>query len=409
MNPGRVVSALVATKLRIVLVGVLALFVILGGAFAVGILGVPGVAAIDNTFGDVTDETTTIETDLVISNPNPIGIGLDDITVNYTISMNSIEMAYGEREGVAVGTSNSTLDLETQMQNDAIPSWWVSHIQNDERTVIDIDATVTSDRLGRSADLGQDHDIETNLIGAFNSEETRPVNADSPLTDDPVLYINETRGEWGTVSEADTPIDMEFVVYNPNVEPYAITELGYEITMNDVEVGEGETHEEHVILPDSSETIALTTTIDNQQLDDWWVTHLDEEVHGHQVSELRIEFYAVVELPTGEEVTVPLDELTYEETLGTDIFDEGGDVGEPVDPNDEQDDGDEQDESTDDSDEQDDTGEDDSADGEPNGDDTDEGDTGEDDEQEEDDEDEDDQDEDDPDDDQDEDDDGLPL
>jgi len=36
---------------------------------------VPSVAAIDNTFGDVTNETTAIETDLVVSNPNPAGSG----------------------------------------------------------------------------------------------------------------------------------------------------------------------------------------------------------------------------------------------------------------------------------------------------------------------------------------------
>ena len=41
------------------------------------------------------------------------------------------------------------------------------------------------------------------------------------------------------------------------------------------------------------------------------------------MSDLRIEFYAVVELPGGERVTVPLDALTHEETVETDIFDEG--------------------------------------------------------------------------------------
>lgn len=333
MNLGDIGSAFVATKLRIALVGLLVVGVVLGGAVAVGVLGVPSVASIDNTFGEVTEKTTTIETDIVVTNPNPVGIGTEDPSITYTISMNAIEMAYGERESVAVGSGNSTLELETQMRNDAISPWWTSHIRNDERTVIDIDATVTSDRLGRGATVSRSHEIETDLIGEFNSEETRPVNAESPLTDDPVLYINETRGQWGSMSDEATPIDMEFVVYNPNLEPYAITELGYDITMNGVDVGEGETHEHHVISSYSTETVGLTTTINNQRLDEWWVTHLDDELHGHQVSELRIEFYAVVELPNGDEITVPLDELTYEETIETDLFDEGGDVGEPTDPN----------------------------------------------------------------------------
>jgi LEA14-like dessication related protein len=269
MKPGDIASTLVASKLRVVLLGVVVLCVVVVGAFAVGILGVPSVATIDNTFGEVTNETTTIETDLVISNPNPVGIGLEGVSVNYTVSMNSIEMAHGTRDGVGVEPGNSTMNLETRMRNDAIPPWWTSHIRNGERTTVGINATITSDRLGRSTDVRRTHEIETDLIGAFNSEETRPVNADSVLVDDPVLYINETRGQWGTVSETETPIEMAFEVYNPNVEPYVITEIGYDITMNDVAMGEGRTEEAYIIPSRGTETVELTTVLDNRQLDDW--------------------------------------------------------------------------------------------------------------------------------------------
>ena len=314
------------SKLRTLLVGLLVVAGAVGGAFAVGIFGVPSVAAVDNSFGDVTNETTEVETDLVVSNPNPVGIGLDGVSVNYTVSMNEIEMAQGGREGVSVATGNSTIPLETDLRNDAIPPWWTSHVRNGERTTVGIAASVTSDLLGRTVEFSRGSQISTDLLGAFNSDETRPVNADSALTDDPVLYVNETRGEWGSVSEAETPIDMAFTVYNPNLEPYAITELGYDVTMNGVEMASARTEEEYVIPSRSSETIEFTTALQNRRLDEWWVTHLDEDVRGHQVSDLRIEFYAVIELPSGEAVTVPLDELTYEETIETDIFGEGDDV-----------------------------------------------------------------------------------
>lgn len=323
MNLRAVASAALSTKGRIALVGLLLVGGTVGGAFAAGLLGVPSVAAMNNTFGEVTNETTTIETDLVVSNPNPVGIGLDDVSVNYTVSMNDIEMAQGGRDGVRVGTGNSTLGLETEMRNEAIPQWWVSHVRNGEQTTVDIDATVTSERLGRSVDFGRSREIDTDLLGAFNSDETRPVNADSSLTDDPILYVNETRGEWGSVSESETPIDMAFTVYNPNLEPYVVSEIGYDVTMNGVEMASGQTDEGYVIPSGGSETIEFTTALQNRHLDEWWVTHLDEEVRGHQASDLRIEFYAVIELPSGTELTVPLDELTYEETIETDIFDEG--------------------------------------------------------------------------------------
>jgi len=323
---GSALGTLTGSKLRIVLVGLLVVAGAVGGAFAVGILGVPSVAAVDNTFGDVTNETTEVRTDLVVSNPNPVGVGLDGVSVNYTVSMNDIEMAQGGREGVRVGTGNSTIPLETDLRNDAIPPWWVSHVRNGERTTVGIDASVTSGLLGRSVEFSRSREITTDLLGAFNSDETRPVNADSALTDDPILYVNETRGEWGSVSEAETPIDMAFTVYNPNLEPYAVSEIGYDVTMNGVEMASGQTEEGYVIPSRSAETIEFTTALQNRRLDEWWVTHLDADVRGHQVSDLRIEFYAVIELPTGEEVTVPLDELTYEETIETDIFDEGDDV-----------------------------------------------------------------------------------
>jgi LEA14-like dessication related protein len=326
MNPSDAVSALVGSKLRIALLGLLVVGGAVGGAFALGMLGVPSVAAVDNTFGDVTNETTEVKTDLVVSNPNPVGVGLDGVSVNYTVSMNDIEMAQGGREGVRVGTGNSTLELETRLRNEEIPPWWVSHVRNGERTTLDIDATATSERLGRGVDFSRSREIQTDLLGAFNSDETRPVNADSPLASDPVLYVNETRGEWGTVSESETPIDMAFTVYNPNLEPYAVSEIGYDITMNGVEMGSGQTEEGYVIPSESTETVEFTTALQNRHLDEWWVTHLDEDVRGHQVTGLRIEFYAVIEFPGGEEVTVPLDALTYEETIETDIFGEGDDV-----------------------------------------------------------------------------------
>ncbi|MFD1571562.1 LEA type 2 family protein [Halorubrum laminariae] len=326
MDPRQTLSALVGSKRRMALLGLLVLGGAIGGGFALGLFGVPSVAAVDNTFGGVTNETTDIETDLTVSNPNPVGVGLDGVAVDYTISMNDIEMAQGGREGVQIGTGNSTLRFNTSLQNDDIPAWWVSHVRDGERTTVRIEATATSGLLGRGVDFSQTREIETDLLGAFTSDETRPVNADSALVDDPVLYVNETQASWGSVSESETPIDMAFTVYNPNLEPYAITEIGYTVTMNDVEMATGRTEEGYVIPSHSTETIELTAGLRNERLDEWWVTHLDETVNGHQVSDLRIDFYAVVELPGGQEVTVPLDELTYEETVETDIFGEGEDV-----------------------------------------------------------------------------------
>ena len=307
-------------KLKLAGVVVAVLLLSLVGAFVLGVLGVPSVEGVENRFGEVTDETTVIHTDLLVHNPNPVGVQLGGTSVNYTVEMNEVEMAAGGGAGLDLARGNSTQAFETEMENAQIPPWWVSHIDAGEHTRVSIDATVRTSLLGeREFDLEQEEEVQTDLIGEFTSEETRPVHADDPppLVDNPVLYVNETRAGWGAVTEEVTPIDMTFVLYNPQTVPYTVSELGYEITMNDVPVGEGRTEDVAVIPPGGTETVRTTTEIRNGELDTWWVTHLQND----QVTDLRIEFYAVL---SGDElasdVRVPMDELTYEETIETDIF-----------------------------------------------------------------------------------------
>ncbi|WP_331232480.1 LEA type 2 family protein [Natronorarus salvus] len=305
---------------------VTALFVGTIGAAALGLVGSPSVVGVENTFGPVTAEETTVESDLIVENPNPIGLGSGDLTLEYGIRMNEISMASGSREGLGLERGTTITEFETSLENERIPEWWVSHVEAGERTTLSIHADVYSSRLDRSAGTPTvEREIETDLIGSFDSTEPRPVEADSPLLSDPVAYVNETSAEWGEVRDGATPIEMGFLVYNPQAYPIVVSELGYEITMNEVTVGEGAVEETHVIGSEETEEVDLLTEMKTESLDEWWVSHLDGERNGHQVSELRIEFYAVIDLSAlgGGEVTVPLDTLTYEETVETDIFDEG--------------------------------------------------------------------------------------
>lgn len=309
--PGRRVTAIAAA------IGMLTAGV--GGAFALGLVGSPGVVAVENEFGPVEDLNTVIYTDIVLNNPNPIGVQLGGTTVNYTVYMNDVAMAQGSKTGLDVRSGNSTLEFDTEMRNEKIPPWWVSHVRNGERTNVTVDASVRTSILGdRTFAIEQERTVETDIIGQFDSNETRPVNAPrtSPVTSNPVLYINRTRARWGNVTPGRTPIDMEFEVYNPQVKPYVITEVGYSIRMNGVPVGNGSSQRNLVIPGGATRTLPTVTRIRNSRLDEWWVTHL----RNGQVTHLRIDFHATVELPTGTEVDVPLDRLTYETVVETDIF-----------------------------------------------------------------------------------------
>ena len=297
----------------VVLVGVV------GGSVVLGLLGAPTVESVDNRFTGVSTNTTTVETGLTVSNPNPDGIRVGETAVDYTVLLNDVPIATGARDGLGLDRGNTTLVFRTAMRNRLIPEWWVSHVRNDETTDVTIDANVTTSLAGgRSVSLSQDRTVETDIIGQFNSAETRPVNASSPVVSDPALYINETRGSWdrANVTDARTPLDIEFDVYNPKPYPYAVSRIGYTVAMNDITVGEGATERGYVIGPGETQTVGVDTAIRNEHIDEWWVSHLER----NQVTDLRIDFYLVVEA-AGERFTVNLDSIDYRRTIETDIFD----------------------------------------------------------------------------------------
>lgn len=289
---------------------------LVGAGVLYGVLGVPSVTGVDNEFGKVTNQTTGIETALVVDNPNPIGIGAGNTSVDYAVEMNNVTMANGSRGSLALDKGNTTLRFSTRMQNDKIPEWWVTHIRNGERTTLRLQSTVHSSLVGRSVRVPYSQPIETDIISEFNSTETRPVNANAPFVSDPVLYVNETSANWGSVTREETPIRMRMRVYNPKSVAYTVSEIGYDVTMNGIAVGNGTTDRPYTIPGKSEKTLRMRTIIRNDNLDDWWVSHLKNG----QKTDLKISFYANIELPNDGTIRIPLRKLTYEKRIETHIF-----------------------------------------------------------------------------------------
>ena len=310
-------SAPFGSMRRTVAVVVVAVAVAVGGAFAAGVLGAPAVTDVENRFADVNRTTTTVATDLVVHNPNPVGASLGGVTAEYAVEMNGIRLAEGRRAGLSVGRGTTHLPFTSHVANERIPAWWVSHVRNGEHTELTVDATVRSATLGRSFAMPTvTRDVDTDVLSAFNSTQRRPVNANRAFVSDPVLYVERTSAAWGAVTESTTPVRLAFVVYNPKSYPVGVSRLGYDVTMNGVDVGEGTTEGGYLIPPRAARTVETTVRIDNDRIDEWWVTHLER----NQTTDLRIEFYARLAVGDGPTVRVPLDALTYTETMETDLF-----------------------------------------------------------------------------------------
>lgn len=305
------VKALVVVA--VLLVGTIA------GAFAFGGVGAPSVVSSESRFADVDADTTTIRTDVVVENPNPIGVNRENATISHTVELNDVVLAAGTKRGVSLPPGTSTRTITTRMENEQIPEWWVSHVRNDERTVATVDTRVRSPLLGESVSLPRRRTIETDLLSAFNSTEPRPVDADLPFRDEPVLFVNRTSATWGAVSERETPIEATFEVYNPLPVSVPITELGYTVWMNGVKVGNGTTDRPTVLDSGQVTEIGTNVTIDATRLDEWWVTHIRRD----QRTTVRVDFYLRADLPVVGVVRLPIDGLTYTTELETDLLGTG--------------------------------------------------------------------------------------
>lgn len=116
-------------SVRLVVLGVAFLGVLVGVAVAVGFLGGPAVEGVENRFGGVNGTTTVVETDVLVSNPTPVGGSLGDVVVDYGVGMNGIGMANGTKRGVSVDRGTTRVPFTSRMSNERIPAWWASHVR----------------------------------------------------------------------------------------------------------------------------------------------------------------------------------------------------------------------------------------------------------------------------------------
>jgi LEA14-like dessication related protein len=303
-------------------IALVVLVVLLVLAYLLGIIGVPSVTGVENAFGPVNSTDTVVETELGVHNPNPLGITLGGTTVNYTVFMNEVTMAHGRKAGLSLGSGDGTLNFTTYLQNERIPDWWYTHVKRGEVTEVLIDADLSVGLLfGATFDFESNQTIRTDILSGFNTSETRPIDAGAPLVSDPVLYLNSTSGWYGDdLTRERTPIETGFTVYNPKPWPYTITEIGYEIRMNDVTVGTGATDQPYTITPKSNETLRATTAIRNDRLDEWWVSHLQR----NQVTNLTVDFYVMVQPEivgqSADPIRLDVDQFDYSTVIETDMF-----------------------------------------------------------------------------------------
>jgi len=278
----------------------------------------PRVTGVDNEFGRVTDDRTEVKTSVTVENPTLLGLGDSVASVEYTLSMNDVQMAHERQEDIAISGGETDLNLSTWIDNDDVPRWWVTHIERGERTTVEVDPTLTVDRLGVAVEAdaaAHTETFETDLLAPLQSNQSRSLEAFGRT----VLNVQRTDAEWGDPTAEETPLDATMTVQNPLSVPVPLTNLTYVVEMNGVVVGEGEVGRRTLVDPGTTETIRAAMTIDNSRIDDWWVTHLRR----NESTRMTVRVEGAVEV-AGERVRLPLESLSFSRTVETDVFGSDG-------------------------------------------------------------------------------------
>ncbi|WP_229124900.1 LEA type 2 family protein [Halapricum desulfuricans] len=262
---------------------------------ATGVLAQPTVESIDTRWSDATNETTLVETQARVDNPNPIGTpGV--VSVEYTASLNDVVLVDGEKSGIGLSPGENTIEFTAPMDNDRIADWWVTHVNNGERSTLTIEPKASGPGVSQSLPE-QTSTVATDLLSSFESAEEEAVTVDG----EPLLVLGDRNASWGEATDETTPLRLNVDLDNAHDQPVTLSGIEYVVTMNNVTLGEGTTTDSVDLEPGESEALTVDAALETDAFADWWPTH----VRNDETSRMRVTLYGLVERD-GEQVRMPI-------------------------------------------------------------------------------------------------------
>lgn len=261
-----------------------------------------------------TGSGTQFTTRILVNNPNSADSRLGNVSLDatYRAALNDVTLIEDSQQ-MTLTPGKNELTVSQSVSDEVIQRWWVSHVENGEKTRLTTEGRALAD-LGFAevpVPLPKQHETFTTdmLSGVEGGNEEVTVRGAT------VAKIHDTKADWGEPTMTRSPIEIDGKVTNQRDRPLTVVKLGYEVEANDVVLADDETEVGTTIPGKSTRAINATAALDNGKIDDWWVSHLQ----GGEKSELSVSYYAVVEY-RGTQFTVELDSMSYTKTIETSAF-----------------------------------------------------------------------------------------
>lgn len=302
------------------LIALLAL-VLLSGAYLALTFQDPQVESFESSFAETDDNRIIIETIVDVTNPNgwAIPLGLD---IASDVTLNEITVVDATESGVRLGAGHNSIRTSAPFNTSQVPSWWASHVNRGETTVMTTQTEVSLGVIPYSTTLpNQTERIETDFLGHMG--EDGPVTV--MLGEQPLLHVDEQSARWGTADETVTPVTFSASLENVHDRPVDINATEYRIAMNDIVVGSGVTEDGITLEPGETDVYTVNAAIDTQMMEAWWISHIEQD----ERTELHIEVYALG-TRDGEQVRIPIAMFEQRSVFETDLLGTGETVMETL-------------------------------------------------------------------------------
>jgi len=227
------------------------------------------IITVSNSWGKVSLDTTTVNTKIVINDPN---FYLVPLKVLCDIYLNDIKVVSGLGEDLKITkcASGSLVRFTTEIKNEDIIRWWVSHIKNGERTRVKIEGKliISLDKVDIVYPFVQESEFKTNILQGLNKRNLATIR---PLN----FRIQALESRWGNITLSTTEIKHKLTIKNIGIflgQP--ITDIDYILTFNNIQMAKGRIKMPLLILPGQKRSAKFSLRISNRNIIKWWVSHI---------------------------------------------------------------------------------------------------------------------------------------
>lgn len=232
-------------------------------------------------WGEVTAEATPLSVSATLENRHDHPIELDGL--GYEVRMNDVVVAENEttRATTIAPGETGTLSVTAELRTARIADWWASHVENGERTVMNVSTYGIVERDGERVEvplhmLERRLRLSTDLLGAGTAsveELSGSAGAGEPIGQ-PVLRSVDRR--WGDVTDATTEVEASIALDNPNegaINDALRLEVGQSVTINEVVVAADDTAVDS--LSSGRNVVTAVARLDNTKVPRWWARHVN--------------------------------------------------------------------------------------------------------------------------------------